>query len=159
MRKLSCFTLMVIVAACALSFVQFAPVANAIAVAPWIATYNAVTGAPQTTFDLGEPVNITAYANYAFSIQCFQPGTVIPFETLGPFTGGTTYSAIHHELTGELGWWTLVIYDVAPSPGFPPIKVEFGVGYFNVVPFAPLGVIGILGVCFGVTGFKLRKRE
>jgi len=153
MRKLAYLALLVIVGAIALSLAQSA---LADTVPPTLHTYNAVTGAPQSTFSLNELVNITGYADYDYVILVLRPDStnfMIYNTTAGPtslFTGGATYTAIRSDLSTELGTWDLVLGDT---------RLEITVAYVHVIPFAPLGVVGILGACFVGAGLKLRKRK
>jgi hypothetical protein len=154
MRKLAFLTLSVIVGAIALSLAQFVLASRS--GDPTLHTYNAVTGAPQSTFNLNSLVNITAYSPCDYAILVLRPDSTsftIYNTTVGPttlFTGGATYSALRSDLSTELGTWDLVLGDT---------HVDFVVAYIHVIPFAPLGVVGILGACFVGAGLKLRKKE
>jgi hypothetical protein len=156
-RKLAYLTILVVVGAIALSLAQSA-LANQVLPCgdPTLNTYNAVTGVPQSTFNLNELVNITAYSAYDYAILVLRPDStsfMIYNTTAGPttlFTGGATYTAVRSDLSNELGTWDLVLGDT---------HVDFVVAYVHVIPFAPLGVVGILGACFVGAGLKLRKRK
>jgi hypothetical protein len=145
-RKLSCVAVLVIVAACALSFAR-----PSLANGPAVATYDALTGNPKSTFALNEDVNVTAYAPGPdpYYIIVLTPSNKAG--VLGPFAGGTTHSEIQDtDLSNQTGIWYLLVGN---------FKVGLGVGYFNVIPFAPVGVVGVLAACFVGAGLKLRKKQ
>jgi hypothetical protein len=144
MRKLSCAVFSIIVAACALSLLQF--VLSATATAPWVGTYDA-SGNPKSVFSFGETVNVTAKADWDYIILVVRPDHAVLI--IGPVTGGTTYTANHNDLSNKLGWWILILGDM---------HLEFAVGFFNVIPFAPLGVVGVLGACLVGAGVKLKRK-
>jgi hypothetical protein len=145
MRKLAYLTLLVIGAAYALSFAR-----PSLAGDKWVATYDALTGNPKSTFALNEDVNVTAYSADLVDYYIIVKTPSNAAGQLGPFTGGNTHSEIHDtDLSNETGVWYLLVGD---------FTIGFGVGEFNVVPFVPLGVVGVLAVCFVGVGVKLRKK-
>jgi hypothetical protein len=152
LRRLSYVTLLVLCAAFALSLVQCAMV-RTVSAAPtqWAKTYDSVSGNPKSTFNLNEAVNLTAYSSdiQDYYIVVVKPDLTSTF--IGPITHGTTYSALHStDLSDQVGVWYLIVGN---------FHAGFAVGYFQVVPFAPLGVVGVLAACFIGTGLKLRKKD
>jgi hypothetical protein len=148
MRKIAFLALVVIVGACALSFLQLPHQAAATPTAPWILTYDTSDNLQQS-FNLGEAVRVKSYADVQYYIIVVKPGN-LPGFSIGPISGGSVYTDDRSDLSNVAGDWHLVLFDTT---------AEFAIGYFHVIPFAPLGVVGILGACFLVAGLKLRKKK
>lgn len=149
MRRLAYVTLILLVAACALSFAR---PAAAIPACPDIKTYTAA-GVETDTFSPGDYVNITVtpVAAGPYTILILRPGSPPAlFKAIDVPNPGGRYTLLWDNLTTHLGWWTIVAFDTSGN---------YGVGFFNVVPFAPLGAVAALGACFVGAGIKLRKKQ
>lgn len=148
MRKVAFLAIIVIVGACALSFLQLPRQAAATPTAPWIHTYD-TSDIPRQSFNLGDTVRVKSYADVQYYIIVVEPGN-LPGFLIGPISGGSVSTLDRSDLSNVGGDWHLALLDTT---------AEFSIGYFHVIPFAPLGVVGILGACFLVAGLKLRKIE
>jgi hypothetical protein len=113
---------------------------------PWVATYD-TSGNPQTLFELGDTVRIKAYSHATpYYIYVIKPDGALK-KTIGPINT-PSYSGDHGDITTDLGWWTLNVFDK---------EAHMGVGQYHVIPEAALGTIGALSAAFAAAFLKYRK--
>lgn len=146
MRKLVLLSIGVLMA---FMLIMFAP--NAYAEEqdnPWVATYD-TSDNPKTQFNLGVTVRIKAYSHITpYHIHIFFPNGTL-FMTIGPINPAS-YSGDFDNITTDLGWWTLQVFDK---------EAHYGSGMYFVIPTTPLGVATALAACFTGLGVVRRLRR
>ncbi len=122
---------------------------------PFVWATNSTGLGMQDIFQLNEQIHIKGFSQHKpYNMTLTDPDNIVQYQW--NFIGTTFFDSglLSTNATNKLGVWTINLYEDVLGPPGTPVEHKIGVGTYNVIPEATLGVIGLLGACFAGFGLK-----